>query len=370
MALNISLYKVLCIFSGMMIIFSCVRERPSGLRTTFPRSVSRPEPRLLNLSSPSFLEKVTAGQNFMFSLTWVDSTFLIDSTELFFDTLPATVLGEGELRTEINTGNVFPGTRRLRAVVHFNSGKRETHSAELQVLSDIIPQPYTYRVRNNYPHDIRAFTQGFEYHNNFFYEGTGQYGESSLRKTEISTGQILKARTLPADIFGEGITILNNRIYQITYRSQVGFVYDLETLEQIQKIYYQNKEGWGLTNNGSEIIMSDGTNQLYFMDPQYFSVIRKIEVMDHNGKVDALNELEWIKGKIWANRYLTDELVIIDPESGRVEGLVNLSGLLKPEDKHQQIDVLNGIAWDEENKRLFVTGKYWPKVFEIEIIKF
>jgi glutaminyl-peptide cyclotransferase len=253
--------------------------------------------------------------------------------------------------------------------VHFASGKKEIHTTEVLLVSNVTPGNYTYKVINRFPHDKGAYTQGFEVYNNHFYEGTGQYGESSLRKTEIKSGEILKARTLSSEFFGEGITILNGKIYQLTYHSQLGFVYDLETFDEIKRIHYQNKEGWGLTNNGSEIIMSDGTHILYFMDPVHFSVNKKVEVTDNKGLVVSLNELEWIEGKIWANVYLTDDIVIIDPDSGIIESRINLSGILRPEDRHPKIDVLNGIAYDRENKRLFVTGKYWPYVFEIEIIK-
>ncbi len=345
---------------------SCAGEQKPGAREKKPPA-RQSEPRSLKLTKPGFSEKIVAGEDFMVNLIWVDSAGVTDSVEVFLDAELALVLKSNILSAGISTKGVNPGTRRVRTIVHHGTGRKETHVTQITVLSDIVPQTYSYRIKNTYPHDIGAYTQGFEYNNGFFFEGTGQYGESTVRKTEMHTGQVLKARSLPGDIFGEGITILNGKIFQITYRSQVGFVYDLENFELLQKIYYQNQEGWGLTNNGEQVIMSDGTNNIYFMDPEYFHVIRKVEVMDNTGTVDALNELEWIEGKIWANRYLTDEIVIIDPESGRVEGKINMEGLLRPEDKHPKIDVLNGIAWDKENSRLFVTGKHWPKVFEVEV---
>jgi len=160
---------------------------------------------------------------------------------------------------------------------------------------------------------------------------------------------------------------IGERIYQLTYKSQVGFIYNKESFEELQKIYYQNKEGWGLTHNGEELIMSDGTHVIYFLDPEMFTVNRQIEVYDHKGPSSSLNELEYIDGKIWANRYFTDEIVIINPETGAVEGRINLKGLLKVEDRKTNTDVLNGIAWDEQGKRLFVTGKRWPKLFHISL---
>lgn len=325
--------------------------------------------RSFKIITPSSSEKIVLGNSFKLSLECNDPALKTDSVEVFLDASLMSVFKANELSGDISTIDVLPGVRQIRTIVHYNSGNNETCVSRIIVLSDIIPQNYSYSVVNTFPHDIGAYTQGFEFFKGYIYEGTGQYNESSLRKTELRTGQILKARNLPGDIFGEGITIFNNKIYQITYRSQVGFVYDLTTFELLQKIYYQNQEGWGLTNDGTSIIMSDGTNNLYFMDPEYFHVLRKLEVMDHNGPVDAINEMEWIDGKIWANRYHTDEIVIIDPKSGKIEGKVDMSGLLPPEHRHPKIDVLNGIAWDEENRRLFVTGKYWPNIFEIKLIK-
>jgi glutamine cyclotransferase len=172
---------------------------------------------------------------------------------------------------------------------------------------------------------------------------------------------------LAGDIFGEGITIFKDKIYQLTYKSQVGFVYDKESFQRMQKVYYQNKEGWGLTQNGTHLIMSDGSNRIYFMDPEYFTEIRQLEVYDHNGPVSRLNELEYIDGKIFANIYGDDEIVIIDPEKGKVTGKLNMKGILDDADVRSRIDVFNGIAWDPERRLLYVTGKYWPSLFEVSI---
>jgi len=176
-----------------------------------------------------------------------------------------------------------------------------------------------------------------------------------------------KIRDLDESLFGEGITVLGDRIYQLTYKSQVGFIYDRSSFQEIQKIYYQNREGWGLTHNGRELIMSDGSNVIYFLDPEMFTINRQIEVYTDEGPAESLNELEYIKGKIWANRYYTDEIVIIDPLTGKVEGRINLKGILKASDRKASTNVLNGIAWDEAGDRIFVTGKFWPKLFEIRL---
>ncbi len=261
------------------------------------------------------------------------------------------------------------GTRSFTLEAYTNDSLRERLSFRVRFTSGIVPEELTYRVLGTFPHDIGAYTQGFEYHEGFMYEGTGNRGESSLRKVDLENGEILKFRNLDAELFGEGITIINQKIYQVTYTSQVGFVYDKNSFEELRRIYYQNKEGWGLTNNGKEILMSDGSHVIYFMDTTYFSVQRKIEVYDQNGPVQNLNELELIGNRLYANRYTYDEIVIIDPETGRLTGRIDMNGLLDPADRHPRIDYLNGIAWDREGDRIFVTGKRWPKIFQVEFVK-
>jgi glutamine cyclotransferase len=274
----------------------------------------------------------------------------------------------GSLKFVQPTTGENTGQSSLRLRVFLTGGKAENQSRQLTFLSDVVPAPYGYRIVREYPHDPAAYTQGLQYADGWLYEGTGNYGTSSLRKVELETGEVLKIRNLDQSLFGEGICVFGERIYQLTYKSQVGFIYDKASFEEIQKVYYQNKEGWGLTHNGRELIMSDGTHVIYFLDPELFTVIRQIEVYHNEGKADNLNELEYIRGKIWANRYYTDEIVIIDPETGKVEGRIDLTGILKTRDRSPNTDVLNGIAWDSERDRLFVTGKRWPKLFEIKTV--
>jgi glutamine cyclotransferase len=274
---------------------------------------------------------------------------------------------QGRLEFTLSTDGEKTGVSGLRIRLFFAGGKSENHSMQVTLLSNIKPVEYGYQVVKEYPHDVAAYTQGLEYLEGVLYEGTGNYGTSSLRRVTLETGEVNKIRDLDQSLFGEGITVLGERIYQITYKSQVGFIYDKTTFEEIQKIYYQNREGWGLTNNGEELIMSDGTNIIYFLDPEMFTINRQIQVYHNEGPADNLNELEYINGKIWANRYYTDEIVIIDPETGKVEGQINLKGILKATDRRPNTDVLNGIAWDKKGERLFVTGKLWPKLFEIRI---
>jgi glutamine cyclotransferase len=232
--------------------------------------------------------------------------------------------------------------------------------------SDVIPV-YTYNIVNTYPHDPDAFTQGLVFEDGVLYEGTGRFGQSTLRRVELETGAILQIRELADQFFGEGITIYGNRIIQLTWQSNVGFVYDKNSFELLQQFNYPT-EGWGITHDGDCLIMSDGTSTLHFLDPQTFEEIGQLAVFDNNGPVIRLNELEYIKGEIYANVWQTDRVARIAPETGRVIGWVDLEGLLTAEDRSEPVDVLNGIAYDADTDRLFVTGKLWPKLFEIELI--
>ena len=226
---------------------------------------------------------------------------------------------------------------------------------------------YTYKVINAYPHDRSAFTEGLVFEDGVLYEGTGLHEYSTLRRVELETGEILQIRELSSQFFGEGVTLYGNKIIQLTWQSHIGFVYDKYTFKLLQEFNYPD-EGWGITHNGKHLIMSDGTETLHFLDPETFEEISQIEVYANNIPVTRINELEYIQGKIYANIWQTERIARIDPLTGQVTGWIDLKGILSPEDDSETVDVLNGIAYDAENDRLFVTGKYWPKLFEIELI--
>jgi glutamine cyclotransferase len=228
---------------------------------------------------------------------------------------------------------------------------------------------FTIKVLHSYPHDINAFTQGLVYHNGFFYEGTGLYGKSSLRRVDVETGEVQQQRDLEAKYFGEGITIFEDNIYQLTWLEKRGFIYNTNDFDSLGLFSY-NHEGWGITHNGTELIISDGTAHIRFLDPTTLQLIRMVEVNSGDTPLKNLNELEYIEGMIYANIWLTDWIVVIDPQNGKVTGRIDLSGLLDPKDRTASTDVLNGIAYDVDKKRLFVTGKRWPKVFEIELVEY
>jgi glutaminyl-peptide cyclotransferase len=230
------------------------------------------------------------------------------------------------------------------------------------------PATFGYRVVTEYPHDRRAFTEGLAYVDGVLYEGTGLYGESTLRRVELETGEVLQAVGLSKEYFGEGISVLGDRIYQLTWKSGICVVFDRETFELQEALTYPT-EGWGMTTDGERLIMSDGTNRLFIRDPETFAELDTIDVYDGARAIWNLNELEVVDDEIWANVWQTDRIARIDPESGQVTGWIDMTGLLSQSDRGRQtVDVLNGIAYDPDTDRLFVTGKLWPKLFEIEIV--
>jgi glutamine cyclotransferase len=229
------------------------------------------------------------------------------------------------------------------------------------------PEAYTYRVVKTHPHDPNAFTQGLVFENGFLYEGTGIYGKSTLRRVDLDTGQILQIYKLPDKYFGEGMTIFKDKIYQLTYKSKIGFVYDKSSFKLLQRFNYPT-EGWGITYDGKSLIMSDGSSTLYLWDPETLQRTGSIKVHDKDVPVSGLNELEYVKGQIFANVWPTERIAIIEPQTGQVTGWIYMQGLLSQQKFNKPVDVLNGIAYDAAGDRLFVTGKFWPKLFEIKIV--
>jgi glutamine cyclotransferase len=227
---------------------------------------------------------------------------------------------------------------------------------------------YGYRVVHVYPHDPNAFTQGLEYRGGFLYEGTGLNGRSTLRKVELNSGKVLQEIHIDSQYFGEGITVFGQRILEITWQSEKGFVYDRGTFRQTRTFGYSG-EGWGLTNDGRRIFMSDGTAEIRCLNPETLREDRRFTVHDGKSSVDRLNELEFVHGEIFANLWQTDRIVRISPLDGRVTGWIDLAGLLPASDRVSGADVLNGIAYDSLGDRLFVTGKLWPKLFEIQLVR-
>lgn len=270
-------------------------------------------------------------------------------------------------KNTINTDSCHTGNNNIQIIV-WNNGKQDISNVSILLKSNVVPEKFSYKVIKAFPHNSKSYTQGLVYENGFMYEGTGQYGESDLQKYKLQNSELIQSYNLPEDVFGEGIVIYKNKIYQLTWQSQIAFELDKSTFKLINKFNF-NTEGWGITNLDGNLIMSDGSNTLYVLNPETFSEIKKIEVYDNIGPVNQLNELELIDGKIYANVYQTDNIVIIEPQTGKVIGKINCNGLLDKSKVTKEVDVLNGIAWDQQNRKLFLTGKWWPQIYEVQIVK-
>jgi glutamine cyclotransferase len=323
-----------------------------------------PAKRLIEVLSPADNASFICSDKITFSVAQAAGQVKIDSVQLWVGGTRKNTFFELPATAELDPAGK-PGRLPLRVVAFSSVSKPQTVSLFVSLLSDITPVTYRYKVVKSYPHDRHAYTQGLVYDEGFFYEGTGQLGQSALRKVEAETGKVISQVNLDGSLFGEGVALLGDRIYQLTWTTKVGFVYDKNTLSQLNKIYYQT-QGWGLTTMDDKLVMSDGTHVIRFLDAD-FNVLSSVEVWDNKGIVENLNELEMIDGELWANIWQTDHIARIDPVTGKVLGYVELSNILSREDRSQETDVLNGIAWDDVNKRLFVTGKYWPRLFEITV---
>jgi glutaminyl-peptide cyclotransferase len=230
------------------------------------------------------------------------------------------------------------------------------------------PPVYGYKIVRIFPHDPQAYTQGLVFHQGVLYEGTGLEGKSSLRKVELKTGKVIRIHRLPDTWFGEGVALWREQLIQLTWKNRIGLIYDRHSFRLLKTFSYAT-EGWGLTHDGTHLIMSDGTDRLHFIDPQTLTEKKRVQVQDRGFPVRFLNELEYIKGEIFANVYMTDWIVRISPETGQVTGWIDLRGLLPEEDRKRGAEVLNGIAYDAQKERIFVTGKFWPKLFEITLVR-
>ncbi|MFK7812460.1 MAG: glutaminyl-peptide cyclotransferase [Maribacter sp.] len=277
---------------------------------------------------------------------------------------------DGSLKLDIPT----LGNKTLKAVVNYEDTSVEV-SKKLKILAAKAPDLYTYEIINQYPHDNRAYTQGLEFHQDTLYESTGKKGRSSLRKVNYKTGEVLKQIDLDNTIFGEGLTILNGKIYQLTWQSRIGFIYDLKDFKKIDSFQYgESAQGWGLANDGEKLFKSDGTENIWFLNPETLVEEGYTQTVTNSSVFNRANELEYVDGKLYANVYQKSGVMIIDAESGAIEGVINFGDLIKKITKGGETwsdteSVLNGIAYHPERKTFFVTGKDWDKLFEVKIMK-
>jgi glutamine cyclotransferase len=323
--------------------------------------------KLINMKAPDENSEFKLGDQIKVIITSDNPGASPDSVLISYDGRAIASLRSGLWEYSIPSSFITStGRKSLKATAYRNGKARTIITRFMIILSDMVPRRYGYKVINTYPHDREAFTQGLFYDNGVLFEGTGQETGSTLREVELKTGKVLRQLNLSAELFGEGITLFKDRIYQVTWTTKIGFVYDKATFSLINKIYYQT-QGWGLATVKDRIIMSDGSNILYIIEPEMFTVVSRLEVYDNEKKVEQLNELEYINGEIWANIWMTDLIARIDPVSGKLVGYVDLRGILNDPGTDTSVKVLNGIAYDLQGDRIFVTGKNWPKLFEIKV---
>ena len=289
-------------------------------------------------------------------------------TKIFVDSVMITSSKMAEFNYNLKKfGSI--GKHTIKAIAIKTDGVEGIYFKTFEVLSDIVPEKYGYEVVHTYPHNETFFTEGLEIHDGFLYESTGENGKSGIYKTNLKNAKILQSIKLANKYFGEGITIFNNRIFQLTYKSKIGFVYQLNNLALVDSFYFESAEGWGMTHDDHYLIMDDGTNILTYIDPVTYKTVKKIQVYDDKDPVMFLNELEYSEGFIYANVYTTNLIVKIDPKTGKVLSKIDLDGILSIDNLEKQVDALNGIAIDPVTKNMYVTGKLYPKLFEIKLVK-
>lgn len=341
------------IISSIIITFtSCDKEKESA-NTLFGLEIRQATDKL-HAETPLSVEINNKKQTKIDSVTY----HIFDKTFSF--TTPNSI-------NNIPTNNEKLGQHILRADI-YRGKEKYTLQNSIVLLADSAPKIYDYEVLEEYPHDIKAYTQGLEFNGDTLYESTGQYGQSSLRKVDMETGEVLQKINLQAQYFGEGLTILNDKLYQLTWRENIGYVYDINSLEHISTFNYQNsKEGWGICNDGEFLYKSDGTERIWRLDPETLRELDYIQVYTNLGRLQEINELEWIDGRIFANVYTRNAISIIHPKTGKLEGVIDMTALIQRVTKHPELDVLNGIAYKGEKDILYVTGKNWDKLFKIKI---
>lgn len=345
-------YNLLSIIILTLIVVSC-RDGKKDSKSYFNFDDSVIKEQYLNSESLNMVLKNTENKK-------------IDSVVYYFnDKKIGTKKGLEKMSIDFKTEKC--GEKKLKALVYFEGENQEINS-EIEIVSEIEPKLVKYKIINIYPHDTLSFTEGLEFYRDTLYESSGLYKVSKLLKTDFKTGKILKSVKLDDKYFAEGITILNKKIYQLTWQNNEGFVYDVDTWKLEKTFTYDHKmEGWGMTNDGANIYHNDSSERIWKLNPEKLKVIDKINVYTGKSKVIKINELEWINGKIYSNIWQKDGIAIINPENGKVEGYMDMRELRKSV-KNSEAEVLNGIAYNPKTKTVFVTGKYWDKMFEIKVL--
>ncbi|MEA2106101.1 MAG: glutaminyl-peptide cyclotransferase [Bacteroidota bacterium] len=323
---------------------------------------------VIEVKSPRAGELFTLGDMVKIDIALKDIEQNVDSIIIQSENTQATLWTEN-LDFSWDTHGLKTGNNTLQITAYAQAKKIDSYTLKLRFKSDIKPELYECRIVNTYPHDTKAYTQGLFYDHGILYEGTGQKGESSLRKVILETGELIQSLSLPAKYFGEGISAFGDKIIQLTWTSQTGFVYDKENFTLINTLQYPT-QGWGITTDGKKLIMSDGSQTIYFLEPEYFTEIGRVEVYDHEGPVRNLNELEYINGLVYANIFLQEEIIAFDPKTGKVKQRIDCRKVIPEGFRNEHDNVLNGIAYDKKKNRIFITGKRWPHLYEVQFQKF
>lgn len=348
-----------------IVMMSCGGNEKIPVRNTNRPSLRDAKPQLkikLDKVSP-----ISFGDRIGVSLVPTDTTLTIQSVEVTQPNFGFSFVSY-QADFDIPTQSLGGGNIRLKFEATYSDGSKGNRYKEFLVLAPQKPNTYNLSVVRKYPHDPSSFTQGFLIHDNFLYEGTGVIGESRLRKMDLATGKVLQQQENEKEIFGEGITIFDNKIYQLTYKSGRAFIYDLNSFEQIEEHTFRSHtgEGWGLTHNDTALVASDGSAFLYFLNPHDFSEMKRLTVLDNQGEVENLNELEYHNGKLYANLYTSAQLVAIDPKSGQVTDTYTARGIVTQDDVTDNMDVLNGVTFNPGTGNMLITGKYWSKIYEVK----
>lgn len=354
--MNLRLFITLCVLSLFISSFSCSNKSNRSRKPAVDIQIS------------SVHQKIIYGDDVNIGISVKLKDGEIQETRVFVDSLLVIASPELEFTQTLKKFKSL-GKHTLKVVATKTDGVEGTYYKTFEVYSDISPEQFTYEVVQTYPHNAEFFTQGLEFHKGFLYEGTGEIGKSGIYKTELKTAKILQSYKLADRYFGEGITIMNNRIFQLTYKHKTAFVYDLETIARVDSFPFSSTEGWGLTNDRQQLIMSDGTDVLTYIDPTTYKKVKTIQVYDDKEPIFYLNELEYVEGFIYANVWSTNLIVKIEAATGKVVSKINLDGILKMTNPNQPVDVLNGIAIDQATGKMYVTGKYYPRLYEIKPVK-
>lgn len=355
--MNLRLFTLFIVLSLFIISFSCSNKSNNSRKPA------------VHISVESTGGSMTVGGDIKIGIAVKVKGGELKETKVYVDSTLVTTSKESEF-TYLVTKFDQLGKHTIKAVATKTDGMEGTYFKNFEVLSDIVPENYGYEVVQALPHNDSFFTEGLEIHDGFLYEGTGEYGQSGIQKTQLKTGKTIQTTPLAKRYFGEGITIFNNRVYQLTYKTKIGFIYNLENMAVIDSFYFSSAEGWGMTHDEKHLIMSDGTNILTYLDPITLKTIKRVQVYDNKEPMYYLNELEYSDGAIYANVWNTFLIVKIDPTTGKILSKIHMDGIKEMISlRNKEVDVLNGIAIDPVTKKMYVTGKYYSKLFEIRLVK-